>query len=152
METSLPPFLEFKSFTSFAVWRHGTHISKILQVLLLLTSVRPLENSRPLEYFQFSFDSRHLWRFRYSESFITDAELETLPSRTRDQVRRAAQNAQQIYGAPGWGGGGQHFTWIVALIFLAFSSHRSILGRNGILWITLSRRKRATTFSISLAS
>ncbi|KIO25584.1 hypothetical protein M407DRAFT_208956 [Tulasnella calospora MUT 4182] len=42
---------------------------------------------------------------QYSESFITDAELDTLPPRTRDQVRRAAQNAQQIYGAPGWGGG-----------------------------------------------
>jgi hypothetical protein len=42
---------------------------------------------------------------RYSEQYITDAELETLPGRTRDQVRRAAQNAQQIYGAPGqWGG------------------------------------------------
>ena len=44
---------------------------------------------------------------RYSESYISEPELETLPSRTRDQVRRAAQNAQQIYGAPGgWGGGG----------------------------------------------
>jgi len=42
---------------------------------------------------------------QYSEQNITDAELDTLPGRTREQVRRAAQSAQQIYGAPGqWGG------------------------------------------------
>jgi len=46
---------------------------------------------------------------QYSESYITDAELDTLPSRTRDQVRRAAQNAQQIYGAPGGWGGGMYY-------------------------------------------
>lgn len=44
---------------------------------------------------------------RYAEAYITDQELETLPGRTREQVKRAAMNAQQIYGAPGgWGGGG----------------------------------------------
>ncbi|KAG9001594.1 hypothetical protein FRB94_003681 [Tulasnella sp. JGI-2019a] len=47
---------------------------------------------------------------QYSEAFITDAELDTLPSRTRDQIKRAAQNAQQIYGgAGGWGGAGMYY-------------------------------------------
>jgi len=47
---------------------------------------------------------------QYSETMITDPELSTLPSRTQDQVRRAAQNAQQIYGAGGgWSGGGGMF-------------------------------------------
>ncbi|KAG8905860.1 hypothetical protein FRB99_008071 [Tulasnella sp. 403] len=41
---------------------------------------------------------------QYSEVLITDAELSTLAPRTKDQVRRAAANAQQIYGAPGWDG------------------------------------------------
>ncbi|KAG8924309.1 hypothetical protein FRC03_008881 [Tulasnella sp. 419] len=46
---------------------------------------------------------------QYSEGFITDAELDTLPSRAREQVKRAAVSASQIYGAPGgWGGGGYY--------------------------------------------
>jgi len=45
---------------------------------------------------------------QYSEAMITDAELETLPGRLREQMKRSATTAQQIYGAPGggWGGGG----------------------------------------------
>jgi hypothetical protein len=48
---------------------------------------------------------------RYSESFVTDGELDTLPPRVRDQIKRSAQNAVSLYGAPGgggWGGGKQH--------------------------------------------
>ncbi|KAG8853368.1 hypothetical protein FRB96_008158 [Tulasnella sp. 330] len=45
---------------------------------------------------------------QYAEAFITEAELDTLPARTRDQIKRAATNAQQIYGGGGgaWGGQG----------------------------------------------
>jgi len=46
---------------------------------------------------------------QYAEAFITDAELDTVAPRTRDQIKRSATNAQQIYGGGGWNGGGMGY-------------------------------------------
>ncbi|KAG8905636.1 hypothetical protein FRB99_008539 [Tulasnella sp. 403] len=47
----------------------------------------------------------------YADTNISDAEMDTQPPRTRDQIRRAAQATQQMYpNQGGWGSGGTYFS------------------------------------------